>query len=42
MTPNDSLATYGDPPWCWNAEYDPERNLVVAGDRFTGLYTFDL
>lgn len=42
VTPNATLANYGDPPWAWNAEYCPARDLVVAGDQFTGVYTFEV
>lgn len=31
---------FGDPPYCWSAAYDAERDLAVASDAFTGLHTF--
>lgn len=42
VTPNDSVAALGTPPMAWKASYNRERELVVASDAFTGLYTFEL
>ncbi|GAA0201017.1 hypothetical protein GCM10009000_013960 [Halobacterium noricense] len=42
LTPNDTVAQLGEPPMAWTARYDAERELVVASDTFTGLYTFKL
>ncbi|WP_246998350.1 LVIVD repeat-containing protein [Halosolutus gelatinilyticus] len=42
VTPNDTVARFGDPPMAWKAAYTADRDLVVASDVFTGLYTFEL
>ncbi|WP_435153524.1 LVIVD repeat-containing protein [Haladaptatus sp. DFWS20] len=42
LTVNDQVRRLGKPPMAWKAAYNPERDLVVASDTFTGLYTFEL
>ena len=42
VRPNDAVAALGTPPMAWKAAYNPTRELVVASDSFTGLYTFEL
>ncbi|WP_227354342.1 LVIVD repeat-containing protein [Haladaptatus salinisoli] len=42
LTPNDKVAQLGSPPMAWRAAYNATRDLVVASDSFTGLYTFEL
>ncbi|WP_227380115.1 LVIVD repeat-containing protein [Haladaptatus halobius] len=42
MTPNDKVAQLGKPPMAWKAAYNADRELIVASDSFTGLYTFEL
>lgn len=39
---NDQVARLGEAPMAWRADYNAARELVVASDSFTGLYTFEL
>ena len=42
VTLNDKVSLLGKPPMAWKAAYNKNRDLIVASDTFTGLYTFGL
>lgn len=42
VTPNEVVTQLGAPPMAWKAAYNAPRDLIVASDTFTGLYTFEL